>query len=55
MNPNPGHGLTATRNNMCGGSTTNQHKVVYIGYNYVCACAIITIDFDDDKKIVSSN
>ena len=55
--PAPGHVWTATRQNPCGGSTKNQHKIINNGYNYLQCndSSKCTTDDDDNATVKNSN
>ena len=55
INPTHGHIWHATRKNMCGGSTRNQHKVIFNGYNYSHVSNNTLHENNDDQTVVTSN
>ena len=55
LRPAQGHVWHATRQNPCGGSSRNQHKVLNNSYNYLCMNYINTTIDDNDKTVKTSN
>ena len=52
LRPAPGHVWTATRQNPCGGSTRNQHKIINNpSYNYSHNTSSANENFDDDDNV----